>query len=65
MIAEISRKFWKAPSKFYRNFLGNLIDAKFSDKFGTGLLDIFEARIENDIFRYIGLTAYNFNSFSS
>ena len=30
---QISRKFWNGPSKFYRDFLGNLINAKFTDSF--------------------------------
>ena len=37
---QISRKFWNDPPKFSRNFLGNLIDLKFIDKFGIGSLGL-------------------------
>ena len=36
----ISRKFGHVLSKFSRNFPGNLIDAKFTSKFGAGILGL-------------------------
>ena len=45
LLREITRnvKFlgWNGAFKFSRNFLGNLIDAKFTDKFGTGALGLY------------------------
>ena len=44
---QISRKFWNGPFKFPKNFLGNLIDAKFTDKFETGALGLYSKFSEN------------------
>ena len=39
--SQIFRNFWNGPSKLSRSFLGNLIDAKFTDKCGTGALGLY------------------------
>ena len=64
---QISRKFWNGASKFSRNFSGNLIDMKFTEKFGRGALGLYskilrksriDTRSKNRI-RYIEICRIN------